>query len=244
MGLENHNMTLTAASQFEQAYIALRLAEKRIYTDEEALHLPDVTMGNPYKKEWIIRKASCQRLVHYLNNKKRSLKILEVGCGNGWLSHQLSKVHDSNVVGLDINLLELQQAERVFGSIPDLRFLHEDLSADNLKESFDVIVFAASIQYFSSFSEIIETALDKLNAKGEIHIIDSLFYPASELDEARQRSKNYFESLGFETMSGFYFHRSLEELKAFDYTVLYNPASVSSKVLRKKNPFYWIRIKK
>ena len=73
--------------EFEQLYIKLRNQEKRIYEDEEVAWLPDVSEDNIHKKEWRIRKASCQKLTHYLSSKKRALKILEVGCGNGWLSY-------------------------------------------------------------------------------------------------------------------------------------------------------------
>src|SRR6059058_1085116 len=86
-----------AANEFESAYIDLRIAEKRMYTDEEVAWLPEVDEEHVHKKEWDIRKLSCAKLTRYLGNKRRPLKILEIGCGNGWLSYQLSQIPDSNV---------------------------------------------------------------------------------------------------------------------------------------------------
>jgi ubiquinone/menaquinone biosynthesis C-methylase UbiE len=233
------------STEFEQLYIDLRSNEKRIYTDEEVAWLPDVNEDHIHRKEWEIRKTSCQKLTRYLGNKKSSLKILEVGCGNGWLSYQLSQIPYSNIIGLDINLPELQQAERVFADVPNLSFIHGHFDSPLLEfEKFDVIVLASSIQYFNSFSNVIQTMLGRLNDKGEIHITDSHFYNQTEVGEAKQRSQRYFYGKGFNKMSDFYFHHTVRELDEFNYAILYDPNSIMNRVLRKKNPFHWICIKK
>jgi ubiquinone/menaquinone biosynthesis C-methylase UbiE len=233
------------SNEFEQLYIDLRSYEKRVYTDEEVAWLPDVNENHIHRKEWEIRKTSCKKLIRYLRQKKRSLKILEVGCGNGWLSYQLSQIRYSNVIGVDVNLLELQQAERVFADIPNLNFIYGDLNSTFLEfEKFDIVIFAASIQYFNSFSEVIETVLDKLNQRGEIHIMDSHFYSEEEVGRAEERSRDYFLNKGFGKMYEFYFHHSLKELGKFNFAILYDPHSALNKILRNKNPFYWIGIKK
>lgn len=239
----DNRASLHHPKEFERLYIELRSQEKRIYTDEEVAWLPEVDEGHIHRKEWQIRKASCKKLVHYLEHKRRSLKILEVGCGNGWLSYQLSQMRYANVIGLDINLPELQQAERVFAAIPNLNFVYGDLDSLEL-EKFDIVVFAASIQYFQSFSSIIETVLERLNEKGEVHIIDSHFYFETEVQEAEQRSLDYFHNKGFDRMQDFYFHHSLKELEGFNYSILYDPNSTLNKILKRKIPFYWIRIRK
>ena len=142
-----HRMLSTrSANEFESVYVDLRIAEKRMYSDEEVVWLPEVDEQHIHKKEWDIRKSSCKRLTRYLTNKKRPLKILEVGCGNGWLSYQLSQIPYSDVTGLDINQTEIRQAERVFAGITNLRFIYGELDARSLQlEKFDVVVFAASI---------------------------------------------------------------------------------------------------
>jgi len=247
MNAKHHHRILSVAceNEFESVYVDLRIAENRMYSDEEVMWLPEVDEQHIHKKEWDIRRYSCKKLTRYLSNKRRPLKILEVGCGNGWLSYQLSQLPYSNVTGLDINQVEIRQAERVFTGISNLRFIYGSVDAHFLQlEKFDIVVFAASIQYFKSFRQIIEMVLQRLNSMGEIHIIDSHFYFETEIEEARQRSQAYFQSKGFEQMDDFYFHHSLKELDGFNYTILYNPHSVVNKILRRKNPFYWVRIKK
>lgn len=229
---------------FETLYIHLREQEGRIYTDEELANLPKISDTHSHYAEWQMRKHSSQKLITYLKKKNKPLDILEIGCGNGWLSHRLSALPQSKVIGIDINFLELQQAARVFQNIANLHFMYVQAEAGVFKEKkFDTIVFAASIQYFASLSETINRMLRLLKPGGEIHIIDSHFYLSSDLSEARHRSVLYYESAGFPEMAAYYFHYSLEDLKDFEVEVLYNPGSWANSFTKNKNPFYWISIK-
>jgi ubiquinone/menaquinone biosynthesis C-methylase UbiE len=234
-----------APNEFERLYIDLRRHEKRIYSDEEVVWLPEIDKIHVHRKEWKVRQRSCRRLIRYLRRKHRPLTILEVGCGNGWLSYQLSQIPHSRVVGLDINLQELQQAERVFVAVPNLRFVYGELNSSILQsQKFDVVVFAACIQYFESLPDVVLNVFDRLNEKGEIHIIDSHFYKQEELQQAKQRSLQYFNSQGYDRMQDFYFHHSLEELSGFRYQIFFDPSLRLNRVLNSGRPFHWICIRK
>ena len=235
---------------FEKLYLELRKKEHRIYTDEEVAALPDIAASHPLAAEWQLRKLSCQRLVNYIQKKQSSeaagkkLKILEIGCGNGWLSYQLSKMPGCSVTGTDINFTELQQGAAVFQDQSNLHFIYSHPRSEIFeKNQFDIIVFAASIQYFPALKEIINSALQLLKEDGEIHILDSHFYPESGLKAARQRSLLYFEAAGFPAMADWYFHHCWEELTRFNYSVLHDPAGFFNRWVKSKNPFPWIRIK-
>src|SRR5271157_59561 len=99
---------------FEDLYIGVRQQEKRLYTDEQLKNLPDIDSLHIYCNEWKIRKRSGERLIAYLGRKRRNLRILEVGCGNGWLSAKMAAIPKARVTGLDINQVEIAQANRVF----------------------------------------------------------------------------------------------------------------------------------
>lgn len=234
-----------AIHAFNEQYIAVRKKEQRIYRDEEVRKLPLISEQHPHFKEWQARKHSSDRLFKYISHLKTPPDILEVGCGNGWLSHKLSTLTGTEVTGFDINQLELHQAKKVFGHRLNLRFTSTDpFGPEAPKKLYDVIVFAASIQYFSSPQQIISKALGKLHPGGSIHIIDSHFYKPEEVPAAKQRTDNYFAQLGFPAMSESYFHHSLEALKQFDPEILYNPHSVWNRLTQRNDPFYWICIKK
>jgi ubiquinone/menaquinone biosynthesis C-methylase UbiE len=232
------------SSSFDQLYTSLRQKEGRVYNDEEVLHLPDISKDHPHYSEWQMRKESCRRLKHYFEKKLSPLKILEAGCGNGWLTRRLAGIPGSHITGTDINNSELQQAIRAFKHVPNLKFIRAgitDIQTEN--EKFDLIVFAASIQYFPSLKEIISQAMLKLKTNGEIHILDSVFYEPGEIKAAKERSATYYRELGFPEMTRHYFHHSTEELNFARFKTLYQP-SFFNRLSNNKNPFPWFCIMK
>ena len=225
---------------FEELYIAVREHEKKIYTDKQLQALPDF---DTHSNEWEIRKRSSGRLLAYLQKKRKHLKILEVGCGNGWLSAKLAAIANTEVTGLDMNLVEITQAKRVFKR-PNLQFINEGFNESSFEnEKFDVLVFAASLQYFSSVIRVLTQAMNLLKQGGEIHIIDTPFYAPDEAAKAAERCRAYYADMGIPEMADHYFHHAISEFWGFKYQVLFNPAGILNRLF-KKHPFYWIVIKK
>jgi ubiquinone/menaquinone biosynthesis C-methylase UbiE len=229
---------------FEGLYFELRKTEGRIYTDSELKKLPEINKEHLYFQEWIKRKKSFWRLNKYLQQKPLPLKILEIGCGNGWLSAKLSENKNFSIVASDINKQELEQAARVFERKENLIFVYGTMQNFlATKEKFDCVIFAASIQYFKSLHETLEIAKQFLTPMGEIHILDSPFYHSNEIDEAKRRTAKYYSTTGFEQISDFYFHHTFEEIKRLDFELMYSPKNLLSTFERNKNPFYWLRFK-
>jgi ubiquinone/menaquinone biosynthesis C-methylase UbiE len=231
------------ANDFSRQYYLLRNAEGRIYTDDEVALLPVINGQHRHYREWVARRASTDRLVKYLSDRNKELQILEVGCGNGWLAARLAGIPRTKVTGIDINIEELEQAKRVFNKTGNLEFYSCSLDDELINElHYDIIVFASSIQYFSSLNDVLRKAMSMLKAGGEIHVIDSNFYLQNEVEAARQRTNKYYQSIGFPEMTGQYFHHSMQELAPFDPEILYDPHSLLNRVKKNKNPFYWIKI--
>ncbi len=142
------------------------------------------------------------------------------------------------VTGIDINSVELEQAKKVFRNIPNLKFIEGDIRSGILAdEKFDLIVFAASIQYFESLHGILKLAFRHLTLQGEIHIIDSHLYQPHEIASAKQRSRKYFTDIGFPEMADVYFHHCIHELESLQFSILYNPGALVNKFLFRSNPF-------
>ncbi len=155
---------------------------------------------------------------------------MELGCGNGWLTHHLALIKDSYVIGVDLNQQELEQAARVFNNLNNHKFFYADIFADYFeKGDFDIILLASSIQYFMNINCLMERLLYLIKQDGEIHIIDSPIYNPHEIKNAQKRTRRYYETIGFPEMSDYYFHHSIEELKKYNHVFLCN---------RKKNNFY------
>jgi ubiquinone/menaquinone biosynthesis C-methylase UbiE len=184
-------------SDFADLYIDVRYKEKRVLSDGQVMFLPDIESNHVHFKEWQTRKRSAQRLIDYLTAKNKPLNILEIGCGNGWLSSKLLTIKGSKVTGLDINEPEIMQAKRVFQK-DNLQFICGSFNPEMfLIERFDIILFAASIQYFPSVKSILEHAFLCLNKNGEVHIMDTNFYKPNEVADAAKRTEEYYEMLGY-----------------------------------------------
>lgn len=233
----------SAPKAFEKLYIGLRGKEDRIYTDEQVASLPDIESSHSHFDEWQLRKRSAFRLLEFLKKKNRDLDILETGCGNGWLCGMLSGARGTTVTGIDINESELNQARRVFGSGTNIYFRFGDIGNLLADKKYDIIIFAASIQYFPSFDVTIRKTLDMLKPEGEIHILDSPFYSESEVVLAEKRSEVYYQSMGYAQMSGFYFHHTLAVLKHYNHKILFSPFRPINRLLHRKDLFPWICIR-
>jgi len=229
-------------------YLRVREKEGRLYSDDIVARLPVMPNGHPLAGEWQARSASASRLTRYLTPRPGPLRILDLGCGNGWLSNMLSRC-GHHVIGMDQNSYELKQAARVFSPNSCLLFFKGNIfSAPFLPFQFDVIILASVIQYFQDGNALLPVLSNYLKSQGEIHIIDSPLYLDNELEKAILRSRQYYVALGFPEMADHYFHHRLSDLDAYHPEILYHPHSfkhfMNRWLGRVDSPFPWIMIKK
>ncbi len=235
--------------RFEKDYIKLREKEGRLYSDEIVQNLPDIPKSVSLAKEWKVRKISMNKLISYLNQKKISGSILELGCGNGWLAHNLTISVNAEICALDVNETELVQGARLFMADKNLTFVYADIfKAEINKATFDTIILASSVHYFPDMNQLIYRLLELLKPAGEIHIIDTPFYSCkNESNRAKERSRSYFESQGMPAMANGYYHHTLLDLKNFNLKILFDPNRPASMFKRKilripQITFHWILI--
>lgn len=232
--------------KFERAYTTLRKRENRLFNDETVRRLPDFSTNHPLTREWQIRKKSWKRFSRYLGGHASCQTILEVGCGNGWMTKELAALN-KEVCAIDVHEMELLQAARLFNS-DTISFVYGDVFTLPLDDKrFDLIILASSVQYFEDLHHLLQrlTALTRPN--GEIHILDSPMYRARELSSAKKRSESYFSHQEQSEMTSHYFHHSYEELQNYKWEFLYRPnifTHAINALFPKENtsPFPWIRI--
>jgi len=236
---------------FEELYLKMRTIEGRVYNDETVRNLPEIDKDHPNYKEWNTRKNSSEKLIKYLSGIQKELNILELGCGNGWLSAKIAGVKSANVIAVDINNSELEQAARIFGHIENLEFVYADIfdSELNVKLNlkFDITILAGVLMYFKDVNELIDKLLGMLNPKGEIHIIDNVFYNNSNVEDARRKTLKHYKHIGMPDMFKYVHHHLLNELDKYNPKILYNPKTISGKINRKffyrhLSPFIWMKI--
>lgn len=214
LNLLNEN---TSARKVEDAYITVRKAEGRLYSDREVLMLPDLSPHHLLYKEWMIRKYSLKQILKFLQKETPGKSLLDIGCGNGWMCNHLQKAGFA-VTGLDINKTELEQATKLF---PDVNFVYADIFQKNDIGKFDVAVLSASIQYFPDAIKLIQHLKEfYLSEKGIIIIADTYFYKQNELVNAGQRTKAYYQNMNAPEMAKYYFHHAIETFHHFSHSII------------------------
>ena len=230
----------------ETLYLEVRRKEGRVLSDTSVLALPNVSDNYPYAREWRWRSRSFERLQQYFH--KRFLgqtQILDLGCGNGWMANQLANNPLYTVTAMDLNREELSQGARLFGR-GNLRFVYGTVPFPALvTDTFDLIVLAASVQYFPDLPTLVQELRKRLNPGGEIHFVDSHFYPNLEAHTAAQaRTRIYYTQAGVPDMAAFYHHHLMSEAVNLGAENL--NSSLIVKLLQKSRwlaPFPWLRLK-
>jgi len=225
--------------QFEEIYLKVLRKENKIISDAEVRELPNTFFYNLHRQEWEMRANNHQRLMKYIKKLGRPLKIMDLGCGNGWLSNHLAEITNTEVWGVDINLSSLQQARRVCTQ-NNVHIAYGDIFEDLFEAgTFDVIILNQTIEFFPNLTQLLNRSRHYLKPDGEIHIIDSPIYQEKELDSARQKTLQHFEVLGVPEMSVLYFHHSRTAIQSFDNQFMYKP----SRWFKGKDSAYpWVRI--
>jgi len=239
-----------AADPFEQQYLAVRQQEGRVYSDAQVRALPHPGGELASSHEWRVRAESCRRLLRYLRARGGSGPLLELGCGNGWLSRRLAEGLRREVCGVDVNRTELAQAARVFAANPLLSFVAGDIRTLPLPaQRFDAIVLPACLQYFADPRALIARLLGLLQDDGELHVIDSPFYAdAAQAQASAARSLRYFSGLGCAELASQYHQHTDAALDGIALHRLFDPRSLRARLgraLRLAQPhFPWLRIRK
>jgi len=244
----------------EKIYLEVRRREGRVFPDEVVRALPFISKSNPYAKEWVWRRRSFERFRKQLSESwqlsesSAGIRILDLGCGNGWLANRLAENPSWDVWAVDVNEAELAQGARLFGR-ENLQFVYADFVSRNavpggslpgisFRDTFDLVVLAASVQYFPDLEQLIFSLKKCLKPGGEIHILDSPFYKnENEKEAARRRTLEYYTKLGVPEMATFYHHHLWSEVESLGGVDLDNRLGI--KFLQKIKwlaPFPWIRL--
>lgn len=235
---------MNSPAEAADLYERVRRREQRWLEDSVVSGLPESGPLTRHADEWKIRKRTMRRLLRTIGTEPRTL--LEIGCGNGWLSAHLAR-HGHVVTGLDTGAVELAQAARVFGDL-GITWTHGDPGAQALTgQRFDRIVLAASIQYFQDLLGLMTRCRELLAPRGEVIVVDSPFYEdEADASAARMRSENYYGSIGIPEMSPHYHHhtwRSMVEAAGTGRLSHIKPRGRLASVIAGRYPFPIVHIR-
>jgi 2-polyprenyl-3-methyl-5-hydroxy-6-metoxy-1,4-benzoquinol methylase len=226
-------------------YEAVRSREQRIHADEVVRDLPASGGRTAHPAEWRVRARSLAELLSALRLHGSGLRVLDIGCGNGWMSAALA-AEGHSVVALDMHGIELEQAARVFADRDVTWCLGDPRDTVLPSAHFDVVVFAASLQYFRDLPALFERVFPLLRPKASVHVVDTMLYPdRTAADAALERSRAYYATLGAGEMAGHYHAHCLDDLRTLGpMQVLRRPTKPGGLrwPWRERTPFHHVTI--
>jgi SAM-dependent methyltransferase len=172
--------------RFIRDYEMVRRAEGRGSGDPGFyLSLPHVNRTDPNAWQWAIRARTYdsieRRILPAINsNASRPLTFLDLGAGNGWLSHRLATLgHRPVAVDLQTNVFDgLGAAVHYRHALPMLfpRFQAELDRLPFTDKQFDCAIFNASFHYSENYDTTLSEAIRCLRPGGTIVIADTPSY--------------------------------------------------------------------
>lgn len=192
--------------RFQRDYMELRAREGRGSGGlPELLALPYLDDG-PMKRQWQVHARSYESLSRKIvaptaeHVAPRTLEILDLGAGNGWMCHRLQQQgHRCVALDLRVDTVDGLGAGAAFEPHEDNMFPRVAASFDSLPfpdGCFDIAVFASALHYTSDLPATIEEACRVLRPGGRVAILDSPFYKRSadgdEMIIERERATHEF----------------------------------------------------
>jgi len=183
--------------KFCAQYDALRLQEGwASELPEFYLHLPFRDLSARHPKEWLLRAESLRWLQDWLKNNfsKKTLRILDIGAGSGWMSQRLSELHQ--VLAIDVNA-----GPHGLSALPveQRQFMAAQAELENLplaSNSFDVAIANASLHYTQHLKQVFGEISRVLRPGGKLIVMDSPTYPTlAAVLNAHERTKAYYTQM-------------------------------------------------
>jgi len=186
------------------------------YTSDEYPKLPNIQIDSPQAGVWRIRQESYTRLLSLLPG--RSLSILDLGAGNGWLSHCLTRL-GHQLVAVDW-LDDEHDGLGAYHHYPvQYTCVQGDFDALPFKTGqFDVVIFNASLHYSNHLERTLRHACNMLSRDGRIYVMDSPTFSSNEsgkimvIDHIDYLRKNYGLQEVIQFGAGYLYMKKMIEL--------------------------------
>ncbi|HNW89078.1 MAG TPA: MMPL family transporter [Bacteroidales bacterium] len=104
----------------------------------------------------------------------RKVKIMDIGCGYGYLSMVLGTISpERNILGIDFDEEKIEIAANCMSKQPNINFSHQDITEFEF-ENYDVFILSDVLHYLPDDKQfqVLKRCIDKLNKGGIVLIRD------------------------------------------------------------------------
>lgn len=229
-------------TRFMKDYETVRNFEERGSKNAAYYHaLPYKDLSGRFSADWSIRAGSYNALIKHVitslqERLQRSLKIFDLGAGNGWLSNRLS-IEGNRVFAVDL----LVNEQDGLGAWKYYENAFTPLQAEfnhlPIMDGFaDAVIFNASFHYSEDYTQTLNEALRILAREGSVVVMDTPVYRRSTSGEkmVEERKADFMRRYGFAS-------DSLQSENFLTYTRMRDLSKSLGVRWRHIRPFYGLR---
>lgn len=133
------------------------------------------------------RRMLAEEIFSTINTQQKG-NLIEIGCGNGTITRQLSK-HTKSILALDLDIETTILNNIKYSTIP----------LDKINEKFDYALFSLSLHHIKEKYSTLEKTSNLLKKNGQIIIIEpTITKPGEEIYFKKFYRKNYANFMEFE----------------------------------------------
>jgi SAM-dependent methyltransferase len=233
-------------ARFVEDYESIRASEGRGSANaDHYLALPYRDLSGLHSSQWAMRARTFRyierRIVPRIATVAQSrLRILDLGAGNGWMSHRLARLgHSPVAVDLLTNDQDGLGAARHYKQRLARMFLRFQAELDNLPfgdGQFDLVIFNSSFHYSEDYEKTFAEAVRCSRDRGVVLIADTPWYSdeRSGLQMIEERRALFIKRYGFPS----------DELKSLEFLTDQRLASLEKRFdiqFHQYEPNYGIR---
>ena len=115
-----------------------------------------------------MRKFFFLEYISQLKDTYKGKKVLDIGCGTGWLLPKLSEIGAKKVEGLEPSKVLLKVCKKI---APDYKIYNDDFLSFNSKNKYDAIIGIMVLIHLGDLNKAFNKANSLLEENGELHVI-------------------------------------------------------------------------
>ncbi len=135
-----------------------------------------------------VQQVMAVELLRKLNLQGEFFKILELGCGTGYLTERLlARFPQAELTAVDLAPQMLEQTEARVGR-GRVKLVCDDLETMQLSEKYDLIISSATFQWLNQPARVVEKLLQALATEGVLAVATFGAETFTELHQAYQKA--------------------------------------------------------